>query len=91
MTRSLARRLAPAVVLLAATVGISSCSNSSDDAKTPGNTEVATGGERFGTADAETAKQILTDHIERYLGVRWFVIDHVAQYLRPQGGHVITN
>jgi iron complex transport system substrate-binding protein len=56
MTRSLARRLAPAVVLLAATVGISSCSNSSDDAKTPGNTEVATGGERFGTADAETAK-----------------------------------
>ena len=39
-----------------ATVGISACSNSNDDAKTPGNTEVATGGERFGTADAETAK-----------------------------------
>mgnify|MGYP002648109761 CR=1 FL=1 len=55
MKRSFARRLAPAVVLLAATVGISACSNSNDDAKTPGNTEVATGGERFGTADAETA------------------------------------
>ena len=56
MKRSFARRLAPAVVLLAATVGLSACSNSTDDAKTPGNTEVATGGERFGTADAETAK-----------------------------------
>lgn len=55
ISRSFARRLAPAVVLLAATVGITSCSNS-NDSKGSGNAEVATGGERFGTADAETAK-----------------------------------
>lgn len=56
MNRSLARRLAPAVVLLAAAVGIASCSNSSDSRKGSGSTDVATGGERFSTADAETAK-----------------------------------
>lgn len=55
MKRSLVRRLAPAVVLLAATVGAVSCS-SSTDSKGSGNADVATGGERFGTADAETAK-----------------------------------
>ncbi len=56
MTRSLARRLAPAVVLLAATAGVTACSNSDSNRTGTGNTEVATGGERFGTADAETAK-----------------------------------
>ncbi|CAM3756952.1 ABC transporter substrate-binding protein [Tsukamurella strandjordii] len=55
MHRTLARRLAPAVVLLAAAVGVASCSNS-NDGKSSGNADVATGGERFGTADAETAK-----------------------------------
>ncbi|WP_041945346.1 ABC transporter substrate-binding protein [Tsukamurella paurometabola] len=55
MHRTLARRLAPAVVLLAAAVGVTACSNSSDS-QGSGNTDVAAGGERFGTADAETAK-----------------------------------
>nr|WP_237741671.1 iron-siderophore ABC transporter substrate-binding protein [Tsukamurella sp. 1534] len=42
--------------MLAASVGIASCSNSDSPDKNSGNADVATGGERFGTADAETAK-----------------------------------
>lgn len=53
---TLTRRLAPAVIVLAATVGVAACSSSNNDNKGAGDANVATGGERFGTADAETAK-----------------------------------
>ncbi|MDF0531790.1 iron-siderophore ABC transporter substrate-binding protein [Tsukamurella sp. 8F] len=51
------RVAAPVAMILAFLLVLAGCSSSSGgDRKGAGNTDVATGGERFGTADADTAK-----------------------------------
>lgn len=40
--------------------------------------------------DAEHAKALATDHIERTLGIGWFVFRSVEPYIRPTGGRVLA-
>ena len=56
MTPSFSRRLGLATLLSLPLVTTVAACNSSGPGSSPGNEEVATGGERFGTADEETAK-----------------------------------
>jgi len=40
--------------------------------------------------DEETARAILTDHVERHYGIGWFSISSILPYERPTGGRVIS-
>ena len=40
--------------------------------------------------DAEHAKALATDHIERTFGIGWFVFRSVEPYIRPTGGRVLA-
>lgn len=40
-------------------------------------------------SDVETARAVLTDHVERTHGISWFSVHSVELYLRPQGGRVL--
>ena len=39
--------------------------------------------------DAEMARAVATDHIERVFGIGWFTVTEVTPYLRPQHGKVV--
>jgi hypothetical protein len=40
--------------------------------------------------DAATAKAVAKDYIERQYAVGWFTIWSVEPYVRPTGGHVVS-